>query len=162
MALGEYWTHVCIIQKGVAVFSRDLTLWGNDITENLREHLKLSFSEAESLMMSSFKEKQLPQETLEIIERSGQALCHEIQQSLNLYMSQHPETQIDKIYLSGGPSKIPPLRDWITEGTGIETELLKPFEQISYNKNRWQPHSIDEIEAISPIALGLATRSPKE
>ena len=157
--LGACWTQWVLVENGLAVFDRNLPIGGNHITEDLREKLNLSFAEAEALKISCYKEKHLPRETLEVIKQSCQNLCNQIQHTLNLYTRKSPDTEIEKIFISGGTSKIIPLREWIAEATGIETHPLKAFSAIQYDPKKWDQNLIEELEALAPVALGLATRS---
>ncbi len=155
---GASTTHFVVIENNHAVFSQSLNFGGNQITEDLREKMKLSFTEAEALKVSSPKEKHLLVEASESIAHSVQNLCHEIERTLEFYINQYPDRDIEKIYLCGGTSRIPPLRDRVEELSGIETLFLKPFETILYDEKRWNENSMDVLGATTPIALGLATR----
>ena len=153
--LGASLSQFIVLENNTASFCRDLTLGGNFITEELREKLRLSFPEAEALKISSSKEKHLPKETLEIIAQASQTLCREVEHSLNLYVNQVPEAGLDKIFLSGGTSKIPNMKDWVQTLTGVKTEILHPLTSFTYDKQKFQAQ---ELEAIIPVALGLASQ----
>lgn len=160
--LGACLSQLILIENDAAVFTRDLAVGGNLVTEDLQEKLKLSFPEAEALKINSYKEKNIPKETVEVIDQSCQRICHDIQQTLNLYISQHPETDIEKLFICGGTSKIVPLRKWIEEKTGLETVALNPFDVILYDTKKWDEGSMDALQAIAAVSLGLATRSLKD
>lgn len=154
---GAYSAEAIILHNGGFAFHRHLPFGGNHITDALRETLKISLTEAESLKVSCFKEKHLPQETMEIIERSCDQLCHEVQTAIHHALTQFPELAIEKIYLSGGTAKIVPLAAWISQKTAIETQPLK-LEKLTFNKQNLNPKYVEELEPLVPVAVGLAAR----
>lgn len=156
--MGTHATEAIVLHHGGFAFHRHLPFGGSHITEALRENLKISYMEAESLKVSCFKEKHLPEETLEIIERSCDQLCEEIKTAIHHLLTQFPELAIEKIYLSGGTAKIAPLIDWISKATALETRSLKLLDRLTFDKKRLNPDYVEELEFLIPIAAGLAVR----
>lgn len=148
---GAYLSNFSVLHHGQPIFIQDFPFGGNHLSQDISDHLKLSFQEAEALKVTSLKEKHLPQGTLEIVQKSCEQLLQYIQEALNSYTDQFPNMPIKKMVLSGGTAKITELPDWIFKKTTLPTERLKPFGQIF-------PPEKEDLALLFSVSIGLALR----
>ena len=156
---GASLTHLVVLENGIATYQEEISFGGNQISDDISNELHLSFDEAEALKMSSPKEKNVPEDTQVVIEKSGHALCTKIQEALTTFIAQNPKAQLDKLYMTGGTSKLTHFSEWLSQKTGLSVVSLKPFESISYNAKLFNPDFLSDIGPLFPIAAGLACRS---
>ncbi|OGQ18080.1 MAG: hypothetical protein A3B70_08485 [Deltaproteobacteria bacterium RIFCSPHIGHO2_02_FULL_40_11] len=157
--VGAAFTQVIIFVNNLYQFHHTFDFGGHQITETLREKLHLSFTEAETLKMSTYKEKNLPENTKEIIEVACQSFFENLGQAFNLYLTAFPQAHIEKILLSGGTAKIPPLLEWTAQHFGCEADILNPFTGLDISEKEFNPLYLEDLAPIFSVACGLATRS---
>lgn len=155
-----------VVTDGVTVFTRDLSLGGADITEEIQKQLNITYQEAELYKMGGSPGAQtdevLPHEVEKIIGEKAEDIANEIQRSLDFYSATASDSHINKIIVSGGTAAIPSLVRTIERISGIPAELLNPFRQISYDERQFSAARIQKLAPIATIAVGLALRRTNE
>lgn len=157
--VGASLTHFIVLEGGVATHQNEISFGGNQISDEISNELHLSFEEAEALKISSLKEKNVPEATQTVIEKAGHTLCTKVQEALTAFITQNPKARLDKLYITGGTSKTPPLVSWLSQKTGLSVIPLKSFEPISYAPKTFNPDFLEDLGPLMPVALGLASRS---
>ncbi|MFW5967722.1 MAG: type IV pilus assembly protein PilM, partial [Persicimonas sp.] len=78
-----------VVSDGMTVFTRDLSIGGSDITEEIQKQLNITYQEAETYKMggspTESQDEVLPQEVESIIQDKAEDMAHEIQRSLDFY-----------------------------------------------------------------------------
>ena len=155
-----------VVTDGITMFTRDLSLGGSDITEEIQKQLNITYQEAELYKMGgspgSQSDEVLPQEVEKIIGEKAEDIANEIQRSLDFYSATAADNRIDKIVVTGGTAAIPSLVRTIERISGIRTELLNPFKNISYDERKFTAARIQKLAPIASIAVGLALRRTNE
>ena len=125
----------------------------------------MSYEEAEALKLggeiggpSETTEAVVPQEVGGIIRSVSENLAAEIQRSLDFFAATSAEDQVTKICLMGGTAKIPGLTSIIESKTGIQTEVINPFNAIEINEKDFDMKYLSEIAPVAAVGVGLATR----
>jgi len=83
-------------------------------------------------------------------------LALEMRTSFDYYESQN-NSNVVKIFLSGGGSKIPGLKEMLTSSLGIEVEFWDPFKQIKIN-DKLDAAKLKQCAGQFNVAVGLALR----
>ena len=155
-----------VVTDGVTMFTRDLSLGGSDITEEIQRQLNITYQEAELYKMGggpgAATDEVLPQEVESIIQDKAEDMAHEIQRSLDFYAATAAESRIDRIAVTGGTASIPSLVRTIERISGVSTELINPFRNISYDERKFSPDRIQRWSPIAAISIGLALRRTNE
>jgi type IV pilus assembly protein PilM len=92
-----------------------------------------------------------------IIMEDTDVIASEIQKSIEFY-STAANRNVEKIFLSGGSSKISGINQLLSEKLGVSVETLDPLKKVSVNKKIFDPEYIDYISPMIAIATGLAIR----
>lgn len=154
-------TNVNIVSRGVTAFTRDITIGGNLITEEIQKSLGISYEEAEALKIGGRVGQDvdaiIPHEVERIIGQVAGQLAGEIQRSLDFYANP-TNTRFDKIYLSGGTAKIPSLQRMISDRSGAPVEVFNPFTGVEVDRKRFDLDYLDEVGPLATVAVGLALR----
>jgi type IV pilus assembly protein PilM len=155
--------NINILANGVTVFTRDVTIGGNQFTEEIQKTLNVSFEEAEALKTCGNRadaDAVVPQEVEEVMSSMAEQVVGEIQRSLDFYAGTAVDATFSKVFLSGGTAKIPALFKSIEARIGVPVEILNPFKNIEIDPRRFDPAFIMEVAPIAAVATGLALRRP--
>lgn len=155
-----------VVTNGQTMFTRDLSLGGADITEEIQKRLNITYQEAELYKMGGgpgeLTDQVLPQEVEKIIAEKAEDISNEIQRSLDFYSATAADDRIDRIIVSGGTAAIPSLVRVIERASGVPAEVVDPFRQISVNEQQFSTTRMKELAPIASIAVGLALRRTNE
>jgi type IV pilus assembly protein PilM len=155
--------NINIIANGVTVFTRDVTIGGNQFTEEIQKQLNVSYEEAEALKIGGNRadaDAVVPQEVERVLASVAEQVAGEIQRSLDFYAGTAADANFTKVYLSGGTAKIPALFKTIESRTGVPVEILNPFRKIDVDNRKFDPAFIMEVAPMAAVAVGLALRRP--
>jgi type IV pilus assembly protein PilM len=153
--------NINIIANGATVFTRDVTIGGNQFTEEIQKQLNVSYEEAEALKIGGGRgdaDAVVPQDVERVMASVAEQVAGEIQRSLDFYAGTAPDANFTKVYLSGGTAKIPALFRTIEARTGVPVEILNPFKKIDVDTRRFDPAFITDVAPVAAVAVGLALR----
>lgn len=177
--LGAEETSINIIKGGELQFSRKIEIAGNDLTQALTEpfsvegrEFNLSIERAEEIKKqygiplsdsNQKTEEGIPLSRIMFILRPLlERLLTEIIRSIDFYKTQLKEKGIERVYISGGCAKLKNLREYLTGGLGIETEVLDPFYEISPALPGESLRNLLNAKSELSLALGLAIEKAEE
>jgi type IV pilus assembly protein PilM len=155
--------NINIISNGITVFTRDVTIGGNQFTEEIQKQLNVSYEEAEALKIGGVRgdaDAVVPQEVERVLASVAEQVAGEIQRSLDFYAGTAADANFTKVYLSGGTARIPALFKTIESRTGVPVEILNPFRKIDVDNRKFDPAFIMEVAPMAAVAVGLALRRP--
>jgi len=149
--------NVNIIKDGVSVFTRDIFLGSNQITEELQKQFGVSFEEAEDLKIGRGIDSVDYEGSEDIIRKGCENIASEIQKTLDFYNSTAYES-INKIYLSGGCAKAADFKAIIEDKANIPTEIIDCLRTIKYDESAFDLEYIKDITPLASVGIGLALR----
>ncbi|AEI69149.1 type IV pilus assembly protein PilM [Corallococcus macrosporus] len=155
--------NINIISSGATVFTRDVTIGGNQFTEEIQKQLNVSYEEAEALKIGgngADADAVVPQDVERVLSSVAEQVAGEIQRSLDFYAGTAADSNFSKVYLSGGTAKIPALFKTIEARTGVPVEILNPFRKIEVDNRKFDPAFIMDVAPMAAVAVGLALRRP--
>jgi len=155
--------NINIIANGVTTFTRDVTIGGNQFTEEIQQQLNVSYDEAEALKIGGNQadaDSVVPQEVERVLTSVAEQMAGEIQRSLDFYASTAADSHIAKVLLSGGTAKIPALFKTIEQRVGVPVEILNPFKNVEIDNRKFDPAYVMEMAPIAAVAVGLGLRRP--
>ena len=158
--------NINVLAKGLTTFTRDVTMGGNQFTEEIQKQLNVSYDEAEKLKVGGDVQKDsdsvVPQEVERVIQGVADQLAGEIQRSLDFYSATAADSHISKLYLSGGTAKIPALFKVIEQRVGVPVEIMNPFKGIELDNRRFDSNYVMDIAPSAAVGVGLALRRSNE
>ncbi len=155
---GAQTTNMIIYKNRTVIFTRELSMGGYLITEEIQRQLGLTFTEAEDLKIHGDESGNLPEEVVEIIEMSLDSFFSEIKKTINFFMTASSEESVDKCYVTGGSSLVPGLIEGLETSLSVTVKLMNPFEKIAINDRNITEDMMSIISSMGLIALGLALR----
>ena len=157
--IGASITNLNAVKGGLSIFTRDFTLGGNSVTEEIAKNLSVSFEEAEKAKIDGFgDDEQARSRFLEGLIVYADPICSEIERSVDYFRSTFGAESIKQVLLSGGGAMIPGVTADLGRRLGIETEIINPFNKITCNKNVLGGKTAEQIGPIAAVGVGLALR----
>ena len=157
--IGASVMNINIVRGGIPLFTRDVSVGGNQYTDALQKELDLSFEDAERLKKGEHIASVSEEQKQQILRSVSDILTLEIQKTFDFFRATASGENIQRIYVAGGTARVPGLMDLLREEFAMPVEELNPFRKVLVNPAR---HSDDQIRELSPrlsIAVGLALRS---
>ncbi len=147
-----------IISKGVSVLARDVVVGSRQLTDQIQDQFSVSAEEAEKIKTGAIQADDKQKDLEEIFVGTCTQWALEIKKAIDLYYTNNPEEPLVKLVLSGGGARVAGLVHFLSEETGIPTELFNPFAEISIDSNKIDMEYVKYIAPEMAIATGLATR----
>jgi type IV pilus assembly protein PilM len=154
--IGASVMNINIVKSGITLFTRDVQMGGNLYSEEIQKQLGLSSSEAESAKLLARENDNVA--LLEVLGKVNETIAQEIRRSLDFYNSTANDERINRIFLSGGCSKVYNLLETINEKLGAPVDMINPFAKIQYNEKDFDPEYLEEIGPLMAVSVGLAVR----
>ncbi len=152
--IGAQETNLNILDKAIPRLSRDIYIGGNNFTQKLMEVFGVDFKSAEELKINPDKDK--AGKALSAAESVLSNLSAEIRVSFDYYESQGASS-VNKIFLCGGSSLLPGLKDMLANILDIAVEYWDPFAKIAISADIDAP-KLKGLSARMAVAAGLALR----
>ncbi len=156
--IGAASTKIAVIYNGVPVFTKDSSLGGRNLTAEIQKQLNLSYSDAEALKVGGIGGN-IPQEVSDLMRVMGENFSTEIKRALDFYNASSSGAPVSQILLAGGSAKIEGLAQQIEDGVGLPTQIVNPFNSISYDPQVFTADYLAQIAPLAAVPLGLALRS---
>lgn len=153
--IGASLSNLNILENGIPRLSRDIRIAGNNFTQKIKDTLGVDFTTAEALKLKS-DDKEQNKKIAPAVELIISNLANEVRISFDYYESQSTSSA-GKIFLSGGGSRLPALKDTLANLIGIEVEYWDPLKQIVIS-DTIDASKIKEISSHLAVAVGLALR----
>ncbi|MCP6726982.1 MAG: type IV pilus assembly protein PilM [Patescibacteria group bacterium] len=148
--IGAQSTTVNTVIAGQLHSSRSFDIAGNAFSERIARSLSINAKEADEKKMSKGMEDKY---ILEILTPLVDLVSAEIKKSVVQFPK---DIKPSKLVLAGGTSRLPGLREYLKEQTGIVTEYASPFNSVFY-----PPILESTIKVMGPsyaVAVGAALR----
>jgi type IV pilus assembly protein PilM len=155
--------NINIVKGSSPLFTRDVSVGGNQYTDSLQKELDLSFDDAESLKLGQRVGTVSEDAKLPILQQVTEIIVLEIQKTFDFFRATAAGEHIERIYLAGGSSKVPGLIEALRQEFSLPVEVLNPFQRISSASVGGNEVSIiDQNAGQLAVAVGLALRSFEE
>jgi len=161
--------------KGDALqLTREITVAGDAITKAMtgllvadRWQLNLTYEQAEEIK----KKYGIPKKDTNEITDTGVPLIHifemmaptlrrlqnEIQRSFDYYREEFRVEKIDRVFITGGSSRLKNLEEYLSNALGLKVETINPFEKISIDPSSGiKAEDADKASFRLSLAIGLA------
>ncbi|MBV9087702.1 MAG: type IV pilus assembly protein PilM [Acidobacteriaceae bacterium] len=155
--LGASVMNIDIVKGTTPLFTRDVSVGGNQYTDSLQKELDLTFDDAESLKLGNKVGTVSDEAKMPILQQVTEIIVLEIQKTFDFFRATAPGEHIEKIYLAGGSSKVPGLMEALRQEFSLPVEVLNPFQRISASET--MAAQVQQNPGQLAVAVGLALRS---
>jgi len=149
--MGSRFTNVNIVAGGNVCFTRDMLWGGKDITNRIKDAMRVELKEAEALKQKPGEKRD---EVVKVITPVLEKFVSQIRMSFDYFESQFGKN-VEKLYLSGGTSYLFNIVDFLKDNLDTNTLMWNPFERISVLDSA---EEVKRCPAIFAVAIGLALR----
>lgn len=149
------------ILRGVrSVFTRDVSVGGNQYTALLQKELGLTYEQAEQVKRGNAVAGSFEGVDIDgALETVSDMLALEISKTFDFYRATADDDgSVQKILISGGGSKLKGLPEYLSNRFEIPVERLDPFRRINFDARRFDPDYMREVVPEMAVAVGLALR----
>lgn len=151
-------TTKCIIYKhGMPIFTKEITVGGAAVTEEIQRQLGVNYYEAEDLKTSSDEETGLPEEVAQIANDVSDSIILEVKKTIDFYVNSTSDDTLQNCYVTGGTIRLPSLLENLSDSLGLNVSVLNPFRVIEYSKS-FSEDELNEIAYCGMTAMGLGIR----
>ncbi len=161
--VGASISNINIVRGTTSLFTRDVTIGGNALTEEIQKQLAVTHDEAEAYKVGGSYDEHgvVPQEVERIIQGVADVMAGEFQRSLDFFLATSADTEVSKICLSGGTAKVSALHRAIERRSRLPVEVLDAWRRVTIDPKLDSGY----LAAHSPEALvgvGLALRAAND
>lgn len=156
--VGASVTNIVVAKGGAPLFTRDVSVGGNQYTDALQKEFNLAFEAAEEAKLSGSPE--VPEEKRQAVLQSvSEIILLEIQKTFDFFRTSASGQRVEKLLLSGGAAQTPGLREMLQKEFDAPVEMLDPFRRVSFDEAGATGQSIAQHRPRLAVAVGLALRS---
>jgi type IV pilus assembly protein PilM len=159
--IGASTMNINILNGTRSVFTRDVSVGGNQYTGLLQKELALTFDQAEAVKRGMPPPEGAESHSIEpILETVSDILAMEVQKTMDFYRAtaEDGDAAVQKILISGGGSKLPGFIEYLARRFEMPVEVFDPFRRIKVDGKRFDPDYMREVVPEMAVAVGLALR----
>jgi type IV pilus assembly protein PilM len=156
--LGASMMTVLILKDGLSTFQRDIQQGGNQYTAALQKALALSREDAEAMKLGGRPWIQAQTDVLTVLRKVTEEVVTEIQRSFEFYLASAGDEPIEKVFLSGGCSRLKGLSPVLASRLTLPVEPLNPFRRIDIPEKLFDVDYVYDLGPMVAVAAGLAMR----
>lgn len=150
---------ITIVQGGIPVFTKDSAIGGRNLTAEIQKSLNLSYADAETLKVGGGPGGTMPQEVSDLMQLMAENFATEIKRAIDFYNASSSGAPVAYVMLAGGGAKIPNLSKVVEDTVARPSQLINPFNSITYDPSIFTQEYLSHIGPIAAIPLGLALRA---
>jgi type IV pilus assembly protein PilM len=157
--LGASVMNINIVKGTTPLFTRDVSVGGNQYTDSLQKELDLSFDDAEALKLGRRVGTVSEDAKQPILQQVTEIIVLEIQKTFDFFRATASGGQIERIFIAGGSSRVPGLVDALRQEFSMPVEILNPFQRIMPPMDSIENEILEQNPGQLAVAVGLALRS---
>jgi type IV pilus assembly protein PilM len=148
--IGASVTNIAILNGEDIEFTREILVGGKYLTNLIQKSTRLNYTNAEEKKLSA------DSNIVYLFEDFIFNIASEINKTVRFYLATKPKENIGKIYVTGGSSLLPGLKEKIIEDSGIQVEVINPF--LLTQSGDVQNEMYENLKEFMAVPLYLSTR----
>ncbi|HKG93297.1 MAG TPA: type IV pilus assembly protein PilM [Gemmatimonadaceae bacterium] len=153
--IGHEVTNINILDDGVPILTRDLTVGTRRFREDLQRERGLSSDEADQLLQGYDRSPHLDA----VIESRGEEIAVGLERAAAfLASSSRSGSQLRAVYTCGGGSRIPGLNEALASRLRLGVEQANPLANLRVRDGALEGLVTDEVAPLLMLPIGLALR----
>jgi len=130
--MGASSTQLAMVYEGELKFVTSQMTGGHALTQALEKQINLDAQQAEEYKRTyGLDESQFEGKVKATLLPVVQIMINEIRKAMTFFANQHPGVSAQRILLSGGPTLLPGLVQYITQEVGVEVLVAAPFSNAT-------------------------------
>jgi type IV pilus assembly protein PilM len=153
--IGHEVTNINILDEGVPILTRDITVGTRRFKEDLQRERGLGADEASSLVQGYDRSPHLDA----VIEGRGEEIAVGIERAAAFLASNsRTGSQMKAVYVCGGGARIPGLVNALADRLRITVEIANPLANLKVRDGALESLVTDEVAPLLMLPIGLALR----
>ncbi len=155
--IGHEVTNINIVENGVPVLTRDLSVGTRRFREDLQRDRGLGAEEAAGLLQGYDRSEHLDA----LFETRGEEIAVGVERAAAfLASSSRSGANVSAVYVCGGGSRAPGLIDALSSRLRLEVSAASPLANLVVRDGAFESLVTDEVAPLLMLAIGLALRQP--
>jgi type IV pilus assembly protein PilM len=156
--MGASSMNVNVLRGGMSVFTRDIQVGGSAYNEEIQKRLGLNNEDAEIVKLGGEIADVTAESVAEAMEDATESLTQEVQRSLDFFSATSSDEKVQKVFITGGVSKVPAVKASLESRLGVGVHVVDPWRQISFSEKDFDPEYLQAMGPVYTVAAGLAMR----
>jgi type IV pilus assembly protein PilM len=158
--IGAAISNINIITDGSSIFTRDVTVGGGALTEEIQKRVHVSQEEAEGfkIALSSNAPDGVPDGVEAVMTEIAESMAGKLQRTLDFFLAASADAKLSRMFLCGGCAKVPALQRILAERSRVPVEIIDPFRRLAIDEAKFDRDFIHAHAAEATVGLGLALR----
>jgi len=153
--IGHDVTNINILDDGVPILTRDITVGTRRFREDLQRECGISADEAQQLLQGYDRSAHLDA----VLESRGEEIAVGIERAAAfLASSSRAATSVRAIYTCGGGARIPGLSDSLADRLRVSVQQANPLTNLNIRDGALDSLVTDEVASLLMLPIGLAMR----
>jgi type IV pilus assembly protein PilM len=153
--IGHEVTNINILDDGIPVLTRDISIGTRRFREDLQRERGLSAEEADRLLQGAE-----PSDVLEpFLQSRGEELAVGIERAAAFLQSGSRSGGISRLFTTGGGSRIPRLNRVLGDRLRLPVQPANPLERLQVADGVFSMFDVDQVAPLLMLPIGLALRS---
>ena len=148
--IGSSVTNIAILKGEIIEFTREILMGGKYLTGQIQKSIKVKYPEAEQKKITA------DPDVTYLFEDFIFNISSEINKTVRFYLATKPKDNIGKIYVTGGSTLLPGIKEKIVDETGIVVEVINPFLIIGGAES--QLNLYEELKEVMVVPVYLSSR----
>ncbi len=153
--IGHEVTNVNVVQDGVPLLTRDLSIGTRKFREDLQRERGLSSEAADGLLQGYERSPDLDP----YVQNRGEEIAVGVERAAAfLQTASRDSATIARVFCCGGGARIPGLTDVMSRRLRMPVEVANPIQALEVKDGAFGPLSVDEVAPLLMQVVGLALR----
>jgi len=151
--IGASLTNINVVRGEESLFSRNILMGGNAITQAMAGERGISFEEAEMMKVAESEGGNGVQLLMH-----AEPIFQEIERTIDFFGMELGGVDIGRVIFSGGCARIPGITDQLSMRLRSEVEAFNPFQKIIVDEKTFSRAYLETIGPVAALCVGLALR----
>jgi type IV pilus assembly protein PilM len=153
--IGHEVTNVNVLEDGVPVLTRDLSVGTRRFREDLQREKGLSAEQSEEVVQGRGATSDLAG----YLEARGEEIAVGVERAAAfLATASRSAGGLSQVFTSGGGARIPGLNEALADRLKVPVELASPLQRLKVRASVFESVSVDELAPLLMLSIGLALR----
>lgn len=154
--IGHEVSNINILQDGIPLLSRDLSVGTRKFREDLQRDLGMSSEDAEAILSAGEPRPELSQ----YVTTRGDEIAVGVERAAAFLQAASREASgIQHMYISGGGARIHGMADALSGRLGIPVEVANPLQRLRVREGVFDTMEVDRVAPLLMQSIGLALRT---
>jgi type IV pilus assembly protein PilM len=154
--IGHELTNVNVLDQGIPLLTRDLTVGTRKIREDLQRERGVSAEDADAMLKGFERSPDLDP----YVQGRGEEIAVGVERASAFLQSASREAgSIERVYCCGGGARVPGLTEILNRRLNIPVEVANPIQRLDVKDGVFDTVNLDDVAPLLMLATGLALRS---